>query len=203
MTRPTTLKLHDFPEESFIYGCYIPDLICDNLIKHFDNNPEKHERGAIWSEGKGQVHDSNKKDSLDISFFPYKNDEDTRILSEYLVYLNLCINEYYYKYKRVQEMSRFGINEAVNIQKYEPSGGYKNFHCERGDISSQTRCLVFMTYLNDVEDGGTEFEYQKLIVPAKKGLTTIWPPDWHHTHKGQISHTKEKYIVTGWLNYLE
>jgi hypothetical protein len=28
-----------------------------------------------------------------------------------------------------------------------------------------------MTYLNDVPDGGTEFKYQKIISPAKKGLT--------------------------------
>jgi hypothetical protein len=32
-----------------------------------------------------------------------------------------------------------------------------------------------MTYLNDVDDGGTDFLYQKLTTPAKKGLTLIWP----------------------------
>ena len=203
MIRPTTLKLHEFPDESFINVCYIPDQICDYLIKYFDDNPERHAQGAIWNQDHERVHNTNKKDSLDISFWVYKDDEDTRILSEYCLYLNLCISEYCFKYQRAKEMSLFGINEAVNIQKYEPAGGYKNFHCERGGLASQTRCLVFMTYLNDVEDGGTEFEYQNITVPAKKGLTTIWPPDWHHTHKGQISYTKEKYIVTGWLNYLE
>ena len=61
--------------------------------------------------------------------------------------------------------------------------------------------LVFMTYLNDVEDGGTQFKYQNLITPAKKGLTLIWPTDFTHTHRGVISQTKEKYIVTGWYSY--
>ena len=60
-----------------------------------------------------------------------------------------------------------------------------------------------MTYLNSVEDGGTEFKYQNLITPAKKGLTLIWPAQWTHTHRGQISGTKEKYIVTGWFNFHE
>ena len=64
------------------------------------------------------------------------------------------------------------------------------------------RSLVFMTYLNDVEDGGTEFLYQNLTIPAKKGLTLIWPAFFTHTHKGQISKTKEKYIVTGWFNHI-
>ena len=56
-----------------------------------------------------------------------------------------------------------------------------------------------MTYLNDVEDGGTEFYYQKLKTKAKKGLTLIWPTDFTHTHRGIVSKTKEKYIVTGWF----
>ena len=59
-----------------------------------------------------------------------------------------------------------------------------------------------MTYLNDVKNGGTEFMYQKLKAPAKKGLTLIWPTDWTHTHRGVISKKQEKYIVTGWFSYV-
>ena len=46
-----------------------------------------------------------------------------------------------------------------------------------------------------------DFWFQKLTSPAKKGLTLIWPADWTHLHKGQISQTDTKYILTGWLNY--
>ena len=60
-----------------------------------------------------------------------------------------------------------------------------------------------MTYLNDVPDGGTMFKYQKIITPAKKGSTVIWPAGFTHTHKGQISHTKEKFIVTGWWSLID
>ena len=59
-----------------------------------------------------------------------------------------------------------------------------------------------MTYLNDVKDGGTEFLHQNITTPAKKGLTLIWPAFWTHTHRGVISKTKEKYIVTGWINFI-
>ena len=61
--------------------------------------------------------------------------------------------------------------------------------------------LVWMVYLNDVEDGGTEFMYQKLKIPARKGLFLMWPSDFTHTHRGIISQTKEKYILTGWLGW--
>jgi hypothetical protein len=59
-----------------------------------------------------------------------------------------------------------------------------------------------MTYLNTVENGGTEFMYQKLKTPAKKGLTLIWPTDFTHTHRGVINKDKEKYVATGWCSYI-
>ena len=57
-----------------------------------------------------------------------------------------------------------------------------------------------MTYLNDVPDGGTAFYHQKIETKAEKGLTLIWPSTWTHTHKGIISPTSEKQIVTGWYH---
>ena len=202
MTRPTTLKLHTFPNKSFIHGCYIPDHICDDLIKYFDENPDRHKSGKVYGLGDKLhelIEDDNVKKSTDISFF---SDADGIILSEYMMYLNMCIKEYEYKYHQASHMASYGITEEINLQKYEPGGGFKTWHCERSGITQQTRCLVFQTYLNDVVDGGTEFLYQKITTPAKKGLTLIWPTDWTHTHKGQISHTHKKYIITGWLNYI-
>lgn len=58
-----------------------------------------------------------------------------------------------------------------------------------------------MTYLNDVQNGGTEFLYQKITTKAKKGLTLIWPSDFTHTHRGQIC-DKTKYIITGWFDFI-
>jgi hypothetical protein len=61
-----------------------------------------------------------------------------------------------------------------------------------------------MTYLNDVTDHGeTEFYYQNLKVTPQKGKTVIWPADWTHTHRGIVSPTQDKYIVTGWFDYSE
>ena len=203
MTRPSTLKLHDFSDESFIHGCYIPDHICDDLIKYFDEHPDRHQSGESYGTGKIKtkiIVDDVVKKSTDIRFF---GDTDGIILSEYMMYLNMCISEYEYKYHQASHMASYGITEVTNLQKYEPGEGYKAWHCERSGISQQTRCLAFMTYLNDVPAGGTEFLYQKIITPAKKGLTLIWPTDWPHTHRGQISQTHKKYILTGWLNYTE
>ena len=57
-----------------------------------------------------------------------------------------------------------------------------------------------MTYLNDVEDGGsTYFNHYDLDIKPTKGLTLIWPAEWTHSHKGNILNSGVKYIITGWL----
>ena len=191
----------NFSDESFINGCYMPDHICDDLVKYFDENPDRHYKGRVYGIGDNTQYNTDFKASTQITFYINQDEEDAKIMSEYIKSLNLCIREYEYKYDSARLLATYAITEGIQIQKYEPSEGYKAWHCERYGITQQTRCFAFMTYLNDVLDGGTEFMYQKLISPAKKGLTMIWPSDWTHTHKGQISHTHKKYIATGWLNY--
>lgn len=96
------------------------------------------------------------------------------------------------------------VGTTMNIQKYEPGEGYFCWHTERTMplVDTVDRALVFMTYLNDVPDGGTKFFHQGITTPAKKGLTLIWPVDWTHVHAGQVTEKSEKYIITGWINYV-
>ena len=69
-------------------------------------------------------------------------------------------------------------------------------------MGANFRHLVWMTYLNDIEEGGeTEFYYQKLKVKPRKGLTLIWPVDWTHTHRGIGATEEEKIILTGWFSF--
>ena len=99
----------------------------------------------------------------------------------------------------------WGIKEGFNIQHYKPNEGYFSWHTERTSTISENcnRHLVFMAYLNDVDNQGeTEFYHQKLKVKPRKGLTLIWPADWTHTHRVITSPIQEKYIITGWLSYI-
>ena len=114
------------------------------------------------------------------------------------MHLQNCLEQYIKLYSHVNGYSKFDIVENYNIQWYPKSGGFKEWHFESASNVDMSRVLVFMTFLNDVPDGGTMFKYQDMTIPAKKGLTVIWPTGFTHTHKGQISHTSEKLIVTGW-----
>ena len=61
--------------------------------------------------------------------------------------------------------------------------------------------MAFMTYLTNTKNGGTEFTYLNWKAPCKKGLTLIWPVNYPYAHRGVISSTDKKMIITGWLGY--
>jgi|LakMenE01Jun11ns_1017448.scaffolds.fasta_scaffold9526137_2 hypothetical protein len=187
------LKEYIFPYESFIGGWYIPEKLCDDIINYFNVNKHKTSLGKL---GGGKVN-FDKKKSIDLGI---NIDNFNYPFNEYQKYLSQITKNFESKYDDVKDLDYYGLVEGYNIQYYEKNAGFKIWHCERG--CNLNRNLVFMTYLNDVKDGGTEFKYQKIITTAKKGLTLIWPTDWTHTHRGQISKTSEKYIVTGWFGYL-
>lgn len=184
-----------FKLDSFIGGWYINSKICDDIIKYFEKSNRK--VPGFIARNNQPIIDPTVKISMDVTL----NAQDS-LFDEYNEQLNLCVQKYMERYIETKDLlsSYSSTVEPYNIQKYLPLEGYKKWHCERNKGS--TRCLVFMTYLNDVKDGGTEFKYQKITTKAKKGLTLIWPSDFSHTHRGQISKETIKYIVTGWFNFI-
>ena len=187
-------------EKSFIGAWYIPDLkVCDELIAYFKSSPGK-ERGQI---GHDRQVNKDIKDSLDLIIERPEFSHPT--LRKYVINLMEVTKNYTEKYEAARAVNAWGITENMNIQYYQPGAGYKQWHTERiGKLfPSMTRHLVFMTYLNDVfDEGGTEFFYQKIKTQPRKGLTLIWPVDWTHLHRGIVSPSEEKYIITGWFDFL-
>ena len=186
---------HYFDNNTHIGGWYMPVELCDKIINYFNSMKSSAVEGkSNYNQQKG-VH-KQVKDSLDLDIKPDYNFEP---FGEYRHYLQNCLMKYIEKYPDCNDNLPFNLLTPYNIQYYPISGGFKKWHFE--NAGNNKRILVFMTYLNDVDDGGTEFKIQNLTTPAKKGLTVIWPAHWTHTHRGQISNTKEKYIITGWYDF--
>jgi prolyl 4-hydroxylase len=179
--------------ESFIGQGWISPKLCDELIYNFENKYYK-QPGAI---GDGVKEDFKK--STDAHLDNMDNE-----IPEYTGELSNIINTYISKYSPyMTDISPYGFIEGCNIQRYSPGEGFYEYHHERGGPGILTnRVLVWMTYLNNVEDGGTEFLYQGIKTEAKKGLTLIWPTDFTHVHRGIISNSRTKYIITGWLSWI-
>ena len=189
---------HLFPYPSFIGGWYIPEKICDDVIEFYKSNADKHGNGIVGTKDKVD------KLLLDDTRYNFSEAEMMKHIPHYNNHLAQCLHNYQLKYEDFERVEAYGINEDINIQYYKPGGGYKVSHFENnGDKLSGKRYLTFMTYLNNVPNGGTKFKYQELITPANKGLTIIWPAYVTHVHKGEISMTNEKYIITGWFSFDE
>jgi hypothetical protein len=186
---------------NFIGGWYLDDTsVCDELINFHKESPEKVE-GHIGHNG-ADIVNKDVKQSIDVGLLQAPQ----QLAEKYILQnLQLVADAYIEKYRYANGFSAWRIIEPPNIQYYPPGGGYKQWHTERGNNISPmvARHLVFMTYLNDVDDcGETEFYYQKLKIKPEKGLTLIWGVDWMFTHRGIPSPSQEKYIVTGWYNYV-
>ncbi|MCG9965131.1 2OG-Fe(II) oxygenase [Shewanella cutis] len=96
---------------------------------------------------------------------------------------------------------------SINIQKYQMNkGGYPHWHSEQfpqlNHNEALHRVVLYMFYLNDVEEGGeTEFYYQQRKISPKKGTMVIAPAGFTHSHRGNMPISNDKYIATSWVMF--
>jgi|TARA_B100000131_G_scaffold317719_1_gene360255 hypothetical protein len=184
-------------DDNFIASWKIKDdILTDKIINFFENNQQLQQKGRAY-----RANSDNIKSSIDITIRP--NDlqiEKYKFLNEYIDTLNIMLLKYFEKYKI---LSNFKLDMgAFNIQKYEKGGHFKGVHSERMGVFNMDRVFAWMTYLNDVEEGGsTYFPHFDLRIKPEKGRTLIWPSEWTHAHCGEVVESNEKYIITGWFEF--
>ena len=186
-------------QKTFIETYKIDHEVCDKIIALYHKNKNLAQPGRL---GESPRVDKSMKDSLDISvpiefyghFEPFFELLQARV-SDYL-------NKYYYT-PGATGMGPVGYSRLSNIQWYPKGGGYPALHCERDRLEYANRALVWMLYLTDTPNGGTEFPHQELITECVKGDLIIWPSDLTHLHRGVVSQTHEKMIFTGWIVFIQ
>jgi hypothetical protein len=181
----------------------LPSELCEELIATFENSTLK-KPGVINQNDKVATF-SHIKQSTDLCFTPeYEQDPVWGpLLKPVLEVLHTEVDNYAFKFKEaIYTLNDFRLETVFNIQRYLPGEAYKAFHCERGGITTGHRILVWMFYLNDIEDGGeTEFLYLNKRIKPKAGRLVIWPASYIHAHRGNPPLSGSKYIITSWLNY--
>jgi len=187
--------------------------ICDDLIRLFEKDKHLHVEGHI-----GGVRGANtewKKDT-EITITPnflINNPEWKVSLSDTINSLLLEMKSYEKEFtfdtdhgvSGLEGVAPWRIYPIYNFQRYLPGEGYYAWHCESSAPHPVflSRMLAWMIYLNDVPNGGTEFKFQDFKTDAEAGTIVIWPPYWTHMHRGIISNTHKKYILSGWFNFLD
>jgi len=138
-----------------------------------------------------------------ISIKRYEGDELKHLsfeFDDFQKYINGDILELYNK-----EYPGFGRPVSIQgkIQKTRPGEGYHVWHCEH-DPHEPYRVLAWALFLNDIEEGGElEFLHQNMRIKPKRGDFVVWPAHFTHLHRGNPPINDEKYIVTGWYQYVD
>ena len=181
-------------------GSWISDNLnyCNKIIDYFESNKSRQIKG-VSLDGVN----SNVKDTMDIIIRPKEILlEKNKIFKDYFQHLFKCQKDYIDQWPFLTNLGfKYQIG-SFNLQKYISGQHFRRIHTERSSIDSLHRVFAFMTYLNDVEEGGTTyFSHYDLEVKPKKGLTLIWPAEWTHAHRGNEVKSGNKFIITGWINF--
>ena len=174
------------------------DTLCKEIIDVFEDNKDRQSPGEC---GEGQ--NLKKKKTTDITISPHElNDLKFKSLKDYITELYNCYSDYRSQWPFVKKNFKDIHLGGFNIQKYSVGDHFSEIHSERVDLPSSHRIFAWMTYLNDVDDGGvTNFSHYNIRIKPEVGKTLIWPAEWTHAHSGEILNKGVKYIITGWLHF--
>ena len=201
-TRPALRELSLAAKNSFIGAWFLDDLaVCDGLIDFFNTCEAFERKPGFVGSATGPRLDKRIKDSVDLLVNVTMKDARLR---RYIDGLFNVVEMYKQKYQYAFTSAPWAIEPGLCIQQYPPGGGFFAWHSERTSAAQDCvyRHLGFVTYLNDVAEGGeTEFYYQEIKVKPKKGLTLIYPSDWTHTHRGIAAPNEGKTMVVGCLKF--
>lgn len=172
--------------------------LCDELIMYFEKNPTKHKKGVT----QGGLNTETKK-TTDISILPSElNLSNNLIIKKYISSLFDCHKDYLIQWPFLSSLAQKLDIGSFNLQRYQAGDHFQQIHTERSSLDTLHRVLAWMTYLNDVDHGGsTYFQHYDIEVQPRKGLTLIWPAEWTHAHRGNLLHQGSKYIITGWMDF--
>ncbi|MAI49895.1 MAG: 2OG-Fe(II) oxygenase [Rhodospirillaceae bacterium] len=181
-------------------GCWQldPNPFCVDIIKFFEAQTSRQNPGATMGGENPEI-----KKSTDIVIDPVDlNTPELECVSAYLDQLFQCHADYIAQWPFLKSFAPRLDLSSFNIQRYLPGEHFQSIHSERSSLSGAHRLFAWMTYLNDVSDGGaTTFSHFGLDIQPRAGKTMIWPAEWTHAHAGQVLNAGKKYIITGWMHF--
>jgi len=162
---------------------------CDRVVQYFEEGRDQQQRNG--SSVRSGLSESSwlERDLSECTEFNFRN------------IVHNCLRHY----KAVYEKD-CGIRPALPeppslapliVKRYDP-GGTDRFQPHFDSIGPvANRYLVFLWYLNDVQQGGeTEFVDLGINSSAVKGKLLMFPPYWMYRHAGLPPISNAKYILS-------
>ena len=168
---------------------------CNNIIDAFNKDPNR-----LQGLNGGRI-DITRKDSIDV-YLSFKNNT-CKYYNDIIHHaLMKGIHSYMNEYEFIKDLTQLEVFHAYNVQYYGEGQGYKKLHCEHENLgNAMYRILAWMFYLNDAQCG-TTFPMQDITLKPSTGDLWVWPAFWTHAHKGVTPNIGDKYIATGWVQFV-
>ena len=172
--------------------------LCKDIINFFETNIDLQKDGTTGDGKKTEL-----KKTTDINIHPNNLKEEKFVhIKNYIKSLHNCYLDYQEQWPFLKDKINTVDIPTFNIQRYNPGDHFSHIHTERSSLNSLHRVFAWMTYLNNVDDGGkTHFTHYDLKIKPEIGKTLIWPAEWTHAHRGEILNNGVKYIITGWMHF--
>lgn len=171
---------------------------CQHVIDKFENDKAK-QPGWI-----GDGYYPSIKDSLDLAISQNSEWQEEEIVINQALHEALVLYTGYFS--QFANASGHSCPQLIHqtmsqIQKTVP-GGHYGWHSDTDFRPvDRMRVITYLWYLNDVEDGYTEFCTGQRIYP-ERGKLILFPSTWDRIHTGTTPKT-DKYICTGWMYSLK
>ncbi|KZR69985.1 2OG-Fe(II) oxygenase [Prochlorococcus sp. MIT 1303] len=173
-----------------------PISICDEIISFFDENTAKQTKGLT-----GDYLDKSVSTKRELSISSEKIAFSSHeMFKAYSNFLHCCYKDYLDQWPFLQALEQTAEANTFNIKRYNEGECFESMDAER-DLKNLHRFFTFVTFLNDVERGGSiHFNHYDLDIQPQKGLTLIWPAGYTHAHSGNIVGRGIEYMITGWVD---
>ena len=184
------------------------EAVADGVMGFFDKRHDLQRPGVAFGPGGSNAEPS--KVSTDISLVAHNNGSDPEAfaLADVIVRAVTAGLEHYLKerplFREVCPDQELFVMPVFNLQRYAPSEGFKQWHCDWTISDEATepvhRVLAWILYCDSVEEAGTEFHWQEHHELAERGKLVIFPASPSHIHRGRVNFELSKTIATGWIN---
>ena len=200
--------------EQFVYlqPNSLPTELCEEIIQLFEKETEAQYLGVT-----GGGYRKDVKNTLDLSFPEMEKNgckyyqpehanrwttiknvlykELTKNLKKYIVGLKEQFNTSFFK-----EQSSGLTDNGFLIHKYFKEQGKFTRHQDFMVKEKKHRVIVYLWYLNDVEEGGETQVFHHMKIKPEAGKLLMFPAQWCFPHCGIMPLSGDKFVVTGWLH---
>lgn len=195
------------------YNNALPSDFCQHVIDLFESS------NNLIDGISGGVVNKTVKDSKDLMITANLNNPEwnyiydyirENLLSNVIDYLEkfpfYTINSTFYSKSasvRTSQSAFMSGNNGVphmQMQRYIGDQGYYAWHHENEGGSTSKRELAYIYYMNNVDGGETEIQYNPAKINPEVGKLVLFPSYWTHKHRGNPPQNGQtKYIITGWI----